>query len=118
MSQISYSLTFRLIIPGPQGSRIKLSSADPFTPKYVHKILNQPNGASTYTARVKNKHILLENPARESRAKQLAQERRKLREEDKARKRRRGVEGILSHRELGGFDKRQAKCVFCLVPLW
>jgi ribonuclease P protein subunit POP4 len=62
---------------------VKLNTDAPFTPTYVQSSLTQsgdPQGI--YTSRVKNRHIVLENPARTSRAQK----------ERDAKKARRGLE--------------------------
>jgi len=62
---------------------VKLNTDAPFTPTYVQSSLTQsgdPQGV--YTTRVKNRHIVLENPARTSRAQK----------ERDAKKERRGLE--------------------------
>lgn len=47
--------------------RVKLSTDAPFTPTYIQASLTQPGDPQgIYTSRVKNRHIVLENPARAS----------------------------------------------------
>lgn len=92
-----------------QRNRIKLASTNPFTPAYVQKILVHPNPASVYASRVKGRHILLENPARESKAKQERDGRRK-RHAEQARNTVKGEGGRpAAEKGVWKFDKRQAK---------
>lgn len=58
-----------LALQTSQNQRVKLSTDTPFTPAYIQASLTQsgdPQGI--YTNRVKNRHIVLENPARTSNA--------------------------------------------------
>ena len=60
-----------------QNQRLKLHSSVPFTPTYVKSSLIQSTDpAGTYASRVRGRQILLENPARESRAKKERNEKR------------------------------------------
>ncbi|KIK96284.1 hypothetical protein PAXRUDRAFT_826116 [Paxillus rubicundulus Ve08.2h10] len=53
-----------------KNQRLKLTTEEPFTPTYVRQALTlSSDPAGTYASRVKNRHVLLENPIRESRAK-------------------------------------------------
>ncbi|KAL0946207.1 hypothetical protein HGRIS_012466 [Hohenbuehelia grisea] len=93
-----------------KNQRLILSSADPFTPKYVQSMLTQNSDpAATYESRVKNRQILLENPARESR---LKRERREKEAKKKAEKQRvKGKLGSKAAREkaLWRIEPSQAK---------
>ncbi|KAF9231366.1 RNase P subunit p29-like protein [Melanogaster broomeanus] len=52
------------------GKRQKLTTEEPFAPKYIQQALTlSSDPAGTYASRVKDRHVLLENPVRESRAK-------------------------------------------------
>ncbi|KAG6372174.1 RNase P subunit p29-like protein [Boletus reticuloceps] len=53
-----------------QNQRLKLTTDSPFTPIHVQQALTlSSDPAGIYESRVKDRHVLLENPARESRAK-------------------------------------------------
>ncbi|KAF8512247.1 RNase P/MRP p29 subunit [Gautieria morchelliformis] len=70
-----------------KGQRLKLTTAAPFTPTYVQSQLTlSPDPSAIYASRVQNRQIALENPARESRAKQLADQRKARQVQDAARK--------------------------------
>ena len=63
-----------------QNQRVKLNSDTPFVPQYVKdNVSRSADGSQLYQSRVKGRHILLENPVRENKA-------RKEREERKARR--------------------------------
>ncbi|KIJ49435.1 hypothetical protein M422DRAFT_27802 [Sphaerobolus stellatus SS14] len=66
-----------------KGQRLKLSSNAPFIPTYVQSLL--PSGVDTstvYASRIQNRQIALENPAKQSRAKQLEEQRKARRLKD------------------------------------
>jgi ribonuclease P protein subunit POP4 len=94
-----------------QNQRFKLTSSDPFIPAYIKStITNSSDPVGIYASRIQGRPILLENPARESKAK-------KERAEKKARHQLnqdwKGVGVIVKRRakEKGvwRFDKTQAK---------
>ncbi|KAH0833386.1 RNase P subunit p29-like protein [Lanmaoa asiatica] len=69
------------------GKRLKLTTDAPFTPTYVKQALTlSSDPAGTYESRVKDRHVLLENPARESRAKKERVAKEARRQAEKARK--------------------------------
>ncbi|KAG1735342.1 RNase P subunit p29-like protein [Suillus paluster] len=75
------------------GTRVKLNTDAPFTPTYIQASLTRsgdPQGI--YTNRVKNKHIILENPARASSA-QKERDSKKARRESEKKKRKTGALG-------------------------
>ena len=66
--------------PLSQKERLKLDTTTPFVPNYVKSNLtSSANPAQTYASRVQGRQILLENPARESRAKKERQQNRAAR---------------------------------------
>ncbi|KAJ7123667.1 Rof/RNase P-like protein [Mycena epipterygia] len=76
--------------------KLKLTAADPFTPKYVKEIVSQAsNPGEIYASRVHGRMLLLENAAKDSREK-------KEREEKKAK-----VRAAKERKKLGGLGKRQ-----------
>ncbi|KAG6879462.1 hypothetical protein C0992_002465 [Termitomyces sp. T32_za158] len=98
--------------------RFKLNSNAPFTPAYVTSQLTQTADASgMYASRVKGRQMLLENPARESRAKKELQEKREKQRALKEKKRGNAM-GKREAKEKGvwRFDKSQAKFEL-FVPL-
>lgn len=83
-----------------QNQRLKLSSAAPFTPTYVQAHLARSanlNPQAVYESRVKDRQIIFENPAQESRT-------RKERDAKRAR-RAKGAE----KRKLGVIGRREAE---------
>jgi len=69
-----------------KNQRLKLTTDSPFTPKYVQQALTlSSDPAGIYESRVKDRHVLLENPARESRVKKerVAKHARKQAEKDR-----------------------------------
>ncbi|KAN0092540.1 Rof/RNase P-like protein [Tylopilus felleus] len=69
-----------------KNQRLKLTTDAPFTPTYVQQALTlSSNPVGIYESRIKGRHVLLENPARESRAKKerLAKQARKQVEKDR-----------------------------------
>ena len=69
-----------------QNQRLKPTTDAPFTPTYVQQALTlSSNPVGIYESRIKGRHVLLENPARESRAKKerLAKQARKQVEKDR-----------------------------------
>lgn len=102
---------FSISHPVFQNKRFKLNSNAPFTPAYVTSQLTQTTDASSmYASRVKGRQMLLENPARESRAKKESQEKREKQRALKEKKRG-NVMGKREAKEKGvwRFDKSQAK---------
>jgi hypothetical protein len=106
-------------LPGKKLNRITLTSTAPFTPNYVTSLLRQPNAQTKngiYASRIQGRQILLENPARESKAKLAREQRRQKRKEEQERKQL----GVIGKREalqkgVWTFDQRQAKCaVHCI----
>ncbi|KAI9457050.1 RNase P subunit p29-like protein [Boletus coccyginus] len=68
-----------------QNRRLKLTTDSPFTPTYVQQALTlSSDPAGVYESRVKDRHVPLENPARESRARKerVAKQARKQAEKD------------------------------------
>ncbi|KAJ6578661.1 Rof/RNase P-like protein [Mycena vulgaris] len=93
--------------------KLKLTAADPFTPKYVKEVVKPAyNPAEIYANRVHGRMLLLENSAKESR---LKKERDAKKAKVRAAKERKKLGGLGRRqgttRELGlwGFDERQAK---------
>ncbi|KAJ7865541.1 Rof/RNase P-like protein [Mycena leptocephala] len=93
--------------------KLKLSAADPFTPKYVQSVVTQTsNPAEIYATRVKGRMLLLENAAKESR---MRKERnaKKIKVREAKERKKLGVLGRRqgTSRQLGlfGFDQSQAK---------
>ncbi|KAJ6626029.1 Rof/RNase P-like protein [Mycena sp. CBHHK59/15] len=92
--------------------KLKLTAASPFTPAYVKSVVTQANPAEIYANRVHGRMLLLENSAKESRARKERDAKKAKAKEAKERKKL-GVLGRRqgSARELGlwGFDQSQAK---------
>ncbi|KAJ6492795.1 Rof/RNase P-like protein [Mycena vitilis] len=93
--------------------KLKLTAADPFTPKYVQSVVTQaPNPAEIYATRVKGRMLLLDNAAKESRIRK-EQNAKKAKEREAKERKKLGVLGRRqgTTRELGlwGFDESQAK---------
>ena len=99
-----------------QRYRLQFSTnlSNPFTPTYVTSNLSlSSDPAGMYVSRVKGRQILLENPARESRAiKEL--EKKQMRKRRDKEKKKQGIIGKREAKEKGvwTFDKAQAKFVF------
>ncbi|KZT22414.1 RNase P/MRP, p29 subunit [Neolentinus lepideus HHB14362 ss-1] len=70
----------------PRNARITLTSASPFTPTYVQSHLRTSDPAGTYASRISGKQIMLENPAKESKAKKEREEKKRRRKEAKKKK--------------------------------
>ncbi|KIJ62978.1 hypothetical protein HYDPIDRAFT_168910 [Hydnomerulius pinastri MD-312] len=69
------------------GKRLKLTTEAPFTPTYVQKSLTlSSDPAGIYASRIKDRHVLLENPARESRAKKERAAKRARQRAERSRK--------------------------------
>lgn len=89
---------------------MKLSSAAPFVPTLLKTFVNHAD--SIYTDRVHNRKLILENPAKPSKARVERLERReKAKNEKKGRR-----TGVVSRKEarekrFWKFDENQAKCV-------
>ncbi|KAH9946195.1 RNase P/MRP, p29 subunit [Epithele typhae] len=67
-------------LPLINNQRLKLDTSSPFTPTYVKRNLTASSDPSqTYASRVQGRQILLENPARESRAKKVRAQKRAAR---------------------------------------
>lgn len=99
--------------PSLKGQKATFTSSSPFVPTYVQS--HTPTNASAYTSRVQGKQILLENPARESRAKKLRDAKRARQQRDEIRRK----AGVMSRREAKRsgawtFDKREIKFVSML----
>ncbi|KAG5352483.1 Ribonuclease P protein subunit p29 [Termitomyces sp. T112] len=98
--------------------RFKLNSNAPFTQAYVTSQLTQTTDASgMYASRVKGRQMLLENPARDSRAKKELEEKRAKQRVHKEKK----IAKVMGKREakergIWHFDKSQAKFEL-FVPL-
>jgi ribonuclease P protein subunit POP4 len=94
-----------------QSEKLRFSSANPFTPTYVASNLSlSSDPMGMYNTRVKGRQILLENPARESRAKKELEAKRAAKKKEKERKKL-GVIGKKEAKEKGvwRFDENQAK---------
>jgi ribonuclease P protein subunit POP4 len=92
----------------------KTDLSNPFTPTYVTSNLSlSSDPAGMYVSRVKGRQILLENPARESRAMKDLERKRMRKKRDKEKKKL-GIIGKREAKEKGvwTFDKVQAKFVF------
>lgn len=71
----------------PQNRRVALSSATPFTPTYVKDLVTtSADPAQTYASRVQGRQLLLENPARPSKASKERAEKKAKRLADKAKR--------------------------------
>lgn len=96
-----------------QNRRMKFSSESPFTSDYVTSHLTQSSDpGGMYANRVRGRQMLLENPARESRAKKQ-QDEKKARQIAEKEKKKHGVIGKREAKEKGvwRFDETQAKSV-------
>ncbi|KAF8626412.1 hypothetical protein AX17_006579 [Amanita inopinata Kibby_2008] len=98
-------------VPFIKSQRVKFSISSPFTPTYVVSHLTQVSDpAAMYANRVRGRHMLLENPAKESRTKKQTEEKRARRHAHTERLRL-GVTGRREAKEKGfwKFDKSQMK---------
>ncbi|PIL23904.1 hypothetical protein GSI_13655 [Ganoderma sinense ZZ0214-1] len=76
--------------------RLKLDTTTPFIPGYVkNRVTRSSDPAQAYASRVQGRQILLENPARDSRAKKEREEKRARRTAERARK----AVGVVSKKE-------------------
>ncbi|KAF8834610.1 RNase P subunit p29-like protein [Paxillus ammoniavirescens] len=83
-----------------KNQRLKLTTEAPFTPTYIQQALTlSSDPAGTYASRVKDRHVLLENPMRESRA----------RKERAAKQARKHVEGDAKKLKALGRNAGEAK---------
>ncbi|KAH9951325.1 RNase P/MRP p29 subunit [Amylocystis lapponica] len=73
-------------LPPIDNQRVKLSSSTPFTPTYVKGNVRSTDPAQIYASRIRGRQLLLENPARESKAKREREEKREKRRAEKANK--------------------------------
>ncbi|KAJ7108074.1 Rof/RNase P-like protein [Mycena crocata] len=92
--------------------KLKLTAADPFTPKYLASVVTRANPAEIYANRVHGRMLMLENAAKEGRLKKERDEKKAKAREAKERKKL----GVLGRRQgtarklgLWGFDESQAK---------
>ncbi|TFK50257.1 hypothetical protein OE88DRAFT_342761 [Heliocybe sulcata] len=69
-----------------RNAQLTLVSSGPFIPTYVQSHLRTSDPASTYASRIGGKQIMLENPAKESKAKKEREEKRRRRTEAKKKK--------------------------------
>ncbi|KAH7929228.1 RNase P/MRP, p29 subunit [Leucogyrophana mollusca] len=82
--QISQYLDPYKAIPSEKNRRLVLTSDAPFTPTYVQSSLTQSSDpVGVYDSRVKGRQVLLENPARDSRAKRERDLKKARRETEK-----------------------------------
>lgn len=79
--------------PSLKGQKVSFSSSSPFAPTYVQS--HTPSNTTAYTSRIQGRQILLENPARESRAKKLRDAKRARQAQDGARRK----AGVLSRKD-------------------
>ena len=92
---------------------MKITGAEPFVPQYVQASLTQSSDpAGIYASRIKGRQIMLENPARDSKAKKERDAKRAKRVAEKKRKQL----GIPSLRKIGEkgvwkLAKDQTRCV-------
>ncbi|CAA7265715.1 unnamed protein product [Cyclocybe aegerita] len=85
-------------LPFQKGQRLQFTTSAPFTPTYVTSNLSLASDPTEmYNNRVKGRQILLENPAKESKAKKELDRRREIRKKERERK------------KLGKIGKREAK---------
>ena len=110
LAHITYSTVLK-VDNIPQSEKLRFSSANPFTPTYVASNLSlSSDPMGMYNTRVKGRQILLENPARESRAKKELEAKRAAKKKEKERKNL-GIIGKKEAKEKGvwKFDESQAK---------
>ncbi|KAL1947747.1 hypothetical protein VTO73DRAFT_13471 [Trametes versicolor] len=83
-------------LPLINNKRLKFNSTTPFIPDYVKRnVTGSTNPAQAYASRVEGRQILLDNPARESKAKMAREEQRAKRVSERARK----AAGVISKKE-------------------
>ncbi|OJT15879.1 Ribonuclease P protein subunit p29 [Trametes pubescens] len=83
-------------LPLINNERLKFTSTTPFIPNYVKdRVIGSTNPAHAYASRVEGRQILLDNPARESKAKKAREEQRAKRVSERARK----AAGVISKKE-------------------
>ncbi|KAF8525846.1 RNase P/MRP, p29 subunit [Hysterangium stoloniferum] len=69
------------------GQKLTYTTSAPFTPTLVESLFtNSSDSSLVYTSRIQNRQVPLENPARESRAKQLANQRKARQQQDASRR--------------------------------
>jgi len=105
-------------LPPIKGQRLKLTSIAPFTPEYVQASLTQSSDpVGIYNSRIKGRQIILENPARESKAKQQRDEKRAKVAAEKAKKKA-GIMGRKEASEKGTWKLEKGQTRFDLfLPL-
>ncbi|KAF8645581.1 hypothetical protein AX16_007725 [Volvariella volvacea WC 439] len=97
-TQIRPSIDIYKEYPRPKNDRLQFTSTNPFVPTFVTSQLTQASDpASIYAARIQNRQIMLENPARESRTKKLLEEKKQRRKEEKKRRKK----GLIGKKEAG-----------------
>ncbi|TFK92390.1 RNase P/MRP p29 subunit [Polyporus arcularius HHB13444] len=83
-------------LPLINNERLKIDSTTPFIPSYVKRsVTRSSDPAQTYASRVQGRQILLENPARESKAKKEREEKRAQRTAERTRK----AAGVISKKD-------------------
>ncbi|KAI0721687.1 RNase P/MRP, p29 subunit [Cerioporus squamosus] len=83
-------------LPLINNERLKIDSTTPFIPSYVKRsVTRSSDPVQAYASRVQGRQILLENPARESKAKKEREEKRDQRAAERARK----AAGAISKKE-------------------
>ncbi|KAH7884881.1 RNase P subunit p29-like protein [Phlebopus sp. FC_14] len=83
---------YKNVTIGKDSRRLKLTTDTPFTPTYVQEALTQSSdSAGIYANRIKDRHVVLENPARESKAKKEREEKRARKQAEKSRKKHRAL---------------------------
>ncbi|KAI1795965.1 RNase P/MRP, p29 subunit [Ganoderma leucocontextum] len=95
-----------------QNERLKLDTTTPFIPNYVRSSVTRSSDPSqAYASRVQGRQILLENPARDSKAKKEREEKRTKRTAERARR----AAGVISKKEsrkrgIWKLRKEETKC--------
>lgn len=117
-------LKFSFVLPQAyrfilQGQRLKFTSSSPFTPEFVQASLTQSSDAvGIYNSRIKGRQIILENPARESKAKKE----RDIKNAKKAAEKKKTQIGSIGRQrcEKGAWklEKQQTKCVIFRKPIF
>lgn len=108
------------LLPRSQNERLKLDTTTPFIPDYVKSsVTRSSDPAQAYASRVQGRQILLENPARDSKAKKEREEKRAKRTAERARR----AVGVVSKKEsrkrgLWKLRKEEAKCAPSDHILW
>jgi len=75
-----------------QGQKLTYTTSAPFTPTLVESLFSHSSDSSlVYTSRIQNRQVALENPAKESRTKQLANQRKARQQQDAARRKSRVI---------------------------